>query len=172
MVKREELENKLGKIINGVKGNLAKGVIIGEINEKNYDEHIEDFLNDEIDKLGEKEIIEFFKELMLSTFKKEFEKIKSFYNDENENNYDDFDNEMHNIKVYKLEKDENNQLKSKEATIEDLKELSKKINTGNKKEEIKKEPSKRFRCSTKELPKSIDQILSILLDSIKDENLE
>lgn len=172
MVKREELENKLGKIINGVKGNLAKGVIIGEINEKNYDEHIEDFLNDEIDKLGEKEIIEFFKELMLSTFKKEFEKIKSFYNDENENNYDDFDNEMHNIKVYKLKKDENNQLKSKEATIEDLKELSKKINTGNKKEEIKKEPSKRFRCSTKELPKSIDQILSILLDSIKDENLE
>lgn len=170
MVKREELENKLGKIINGVKGNLAKGVIIGEINEKNYDEHIEDFLNDEIDKLGEKEIIEFFKELMLSTFKKEFEKIKSFYNDENENNYDDFDNEMHNIKVYKLEKDENNQLKSKEATIEDLKELSKKINTGNKKEEIKKEPSKRFRCSTKELPKSMDQILSLLLCSIENKD--
>ena len=170
MVKREELENKLGKIINGVKGNLAKGVIIGEINEKNYDEHIEDFLNDEIDKLGEKEIIEFFKELMLSTFKKEFEKIKSFYNDENENNYDDFDNEMHNIKVYKLEKDENNQLKSKEATIEDLKELSKKINTGNKKEEIKKEPSKRFRCSTKELPKSMDQILSLLLGSIENKD--
>lgn len=170
MVKREELENKLGKIINGVKGNLAKGVIIGEINEKNYDEHIEDFLNDEIDKLGEKEIIEFFKELMLSTFKKEFEKIKSFYNDENENNYDDFDNEMHNIKVYKLEKDENNQLKSKEATIEDLKELSKKINTGNKKEEIKKEPLKRFRCSTKELPKSMDQILSLLLGSIENKD--
>jgi len=170
MVKREELENKLGKIINGVKGNLAKGVIIGEINEKNYDEHIEDFLNDEIDKLGEKEIIEFFKELMLSTFKKEFEKIKSFYNDENENNYDDFDNEMHNIKVYKLEKDENNQLKSKEATIEDLQELSKKINTGNKKEEIKKEPSKRFRCSTKELPKSMDQILSLLLGSIENKD--
>lgn len=170
MVKREELENKLGQIINGVKGNLAKGVIIGEINEKNYDEHIEDFLNDEIDKLGEKEIIEFFKELMLSTFKKEFEKIKSFYNDENENNYDDFDNEMHNIKVYKLEKDENNQLKSKEATIEDLKELSKKINTGNKKEEIKKEPSKRFRCSTKELPKSMDQILSLLLGSIENKD--
>lgn len=170
MVKREELENKLGKIINGVKGNLAKGVIIGEINEKNYDEHIEDFLNDEIDKLGEKEIIEFFKELMLSTFKKEFEKIKSFYNDENENNYDDFDNEMHDIKVYKLEKDENNQLKSKEATIEDLKELSKKINTGNKKEEIKKEPLKRFRCSTKELPKSMDQILSLILGSIENKD--
>lgn len=170
MVKREELENKLGQIINGVKGNLAKGVIIGEINEKNYDEHIEDFLNDEIDKLGEKEIIEFFKELMLSTFKKEFEKIKSFYNDENENNYDDFDNEMHNIKVYKLEKDENNQLKSKEATIEDLKELSQKINTGNKKEEIKKEPLKRFRCSTKELPKSMDQILSLILGSIENKD--
>lgn len=170
MVKREELENKLGKIINGVKGNLAKGVIIGEINEKNYDEHIEDFLNDEIDKLGEKEIIEFFKELMLSTFKKEFEKIKSFYNDKNENNYDDFDNEMHNIKVYKLEKDENNQLKSKEATIEDLKELSKKINTGNKKEEIKKEPLKRFRCSTKELPKSMNQILSLILGSIENKD--
>ena len=170
MVKREELENKLGQIINGVKGNLAKGVIIGEINEKNYDEHIEDFLNDEINKLGEKEIIEFFKELMLSTFKKEFEKIKSFYNDENENNYDDFDNEMHNIKVYKLEKDENNQLKSKEATIEDLKELSQKINTGNKKEEIKKEPLKRFRCSTKELPKSMDQILSLILGSIENKD--
>ena len=107
---------------------------------------------------------------MLSTFKKEFEKIKSFYNDKNENNYDDFDNEMHNIKIYKLEKDENNQLKSKEATIEDLKELSKKINTGNKKEEIKKEPLKRFRCSTKELPKSMDQILSLILGSIENKD--
>ena len=172
MVKREELENKLGKIINGVKGNLAKGVIIGEINEKNYDEHIEDFLNDEIDKLGEKEIIEFFKELMLSTFKKEFEQMKTFYNDKEKNNYEDYNDNIHNIKVYKLEKNENNQLKSKEATDEDLKELSKKLNIGDKKEEIKKESSKRFRCSTKELPKSIDQILSILLNSIKDENLE
>ena len=96
--------------------------------------------------------------------------MKSFYNDKNENNYDDFDNEMHNIKVYKLEKDENNQLKSKEATIEDLKELSKKINTGNKKEEIKKEPLKRFRCSTKELPKSMDQILSLILGSIENKD--
>ena len=107
---------------------------------------------------------------MLFTFKKEFEQMKSFYNDKNENNYDDFDNEMHNIKVYKLEKDENNQLKSKEATIEDLKELSKKINTGNKKEEIKKEPLKRFRCSTKELPKSMDQILSLILGSIENKD--
>ena len=161
MVKREELENKLGKIINGVKGNLAKGVIVGEINEENYDGYVEDFLNDEINKLEEKEIIDFFKELILSTFKKEFEQMKTFYNDN-----------IHNIKVYKLEKDENNQLKSKEATDEDLKELSKKLNIGDKKEEIKKESSKRFRCSTKELPKSIDQILSILLNSIKDENLE
>ena len=64
MVKREELENKLGKIINGVKGNLAKGVIVGEINEENYDGYVEDFLNDEINKLEEKEIIDFFKELM------------------------------------------------------------------------------------------------------------
>ena len=170
MVKREELENKLGKIINGVKGNLAKGVIIGEISNENFDEKIKTFLNEEISKFEEKEIIEFFKELMLSTFKKEFEKIKSFYNDKNENNYDDFDNEMHNIKVYKLEKDENNQLKSKEATIEDLKELSKKINTGNKKEEIKKEPLKRFKCSTKELPKSMDQILSLILGSIENKD--
>jgi putative exonuclease SBCC len=170
MVKREELENKLGKIINGVKGNLAKGVIIGEISNENFDEKIKTFLNEEISKFEEKEIIEFFKELMLSTFKKEFEQMKSFYNDKNENNYDDFDNEMHNIKVYKLEKDENNQLKSKEATIEDLKELSKKINTGNKKEEIKKEPLKRFRCSTKELPKSMDQILSLILGSIENKD--
>ena len=170
MVKREELENKLGKIINGVKGNLAKGVIIGEISNENFDEKIKAFLNEEISKFEEKEIIEFFKELMLSTFKKEFEQMKSFYNDKNENNYDDFDNEMHNIKVYKLEKDENNQLKSKEATIEDLKELSKKINTGNKKEEIKKEPLKRFRCSTKELPKSMDQILSLILGSIENKD--
>lgn len=169
MVKREELENKLGKIINGVKGNLAKGVIIGEISNENFDEKIKTFLNEEISKFEEKEIIEFFKELMLSTFKKEFEQMKSFYNDKNENNYDDFDNEMHNIKVYKLEKDENNQLKSKEATIEDLKELSKKINTGNKKEEIKKEPLK-FRCSTKELPKSMDQILSLILGSIENKD--
>lgn len=172
MVKREELENKLGKIINGVKGNLAKGVIVGEINEENYDGYVEDFLNDEINKLEEKEIIDFFKELILSTFKKEFEQMKTFYNDKEKNNYEDYNDNIHNIKVYKLKKDENNQLKSKEATDEDLKELSKKLNIGDKKEEIKKESSKRFRCSTKELPKSIDQILSILLNSIKDENLE
>lgn len=172
MVKREELENKLGKIINGVKGNLAKGVIVGEINEENYDGYVEDFLNDEINKLEEKEIIDFFKELILSTFKKEFEQMKTFYNDKEKNNYEDYNDNIHNIKVYKLEKDENNQLKSKEAMDEDLKELSKKLNIGDKKEEIKKESSKRFRCSTKELPKSIDQILSILLNSIKDENLE
>lgn len=172
MVKREELENKLGKIINGVKGNLAKGVIVGEINEENYDGYVEDFLNDEINKLEEKEIIDFFKELILSTFKKEFEQMKTFYNDKEKNNYEDYNDKIHNIKVYKLEKDENNQLKSKEATDEDLKELSKKLNIRDKKEEIKKESSKRFRCSTKELPKSIDQILSILLNSIKDENLE
>lgn len=172
MVKREELEDKLGKIINGVKGNLAKGVIVGEINEENYDGYVEDFLNDEINKLEEKEIIDFFKELISSTFKKEFEQIKTFYNDKEKNNYEDYNDNIHNIKVYKLEKDENNQLKSKEATDEDLKELSKKLNIGDKKEEIKKESSKRFRCSTKELPKSIDQILSILLNSIKDENLE
>ena len=172
MVKREELENKLGKIINGVKGNLAKGVIVGEINEENYDGYVENFLNDEINKLEEKEIIDFFKELILSTFKKEFEQMKTFYNDKEKNNYEDYNDNIHNIKVYKLEKDENNQLKSKEATDEDLKELSKKLNIGDKKEEIKKESSKRFRCSTKELPKSIDQILSILLNSIKDENLE
>ena len=170
MVKREELENKLGQIINGVKGNLAKGVIIGEINEKNYDENIKAFLNDEINKFEEKEITEIFKELILSTFKKEFEQMKSFYNDKEKNDCDDFDDEIHNIKVYKLEKDENNQLKSKEATDEDLKELSKKLNIGDKKEEIKRESSKRFRCSVKELPKSIDQILSILFDSIKNEN--
>ena len=172
MVKREELENKLGKIINGVKGNLAKGVIVGEINEENYDGYVEDFLNDEINKLEEKEIIDFFKELILSTFKKEFEQMKTFYNDKEKNNYNNFDDEIHNIKVYKLEKDEKNQLKSKEDTDEDIKELSKKLNIGDKKEEIKKESSKRFKCSTKELPKSIDQILSILLNSIKDENLE
>ena len=172
MVKREELENKLGKIINGVKGNLAKGVIVGEINEENYDGYVEDFLNDEINKLEEKEIIDFFKELILSTFKKEFEQMKTFYNDKEKNNYEDYNDKIHNIKVYKLEKDENNQLKSKEATDEDLKELSKKLNIGDKKEEIKKESSKRFRCSTKELPKSIDQMLSILLNNIKDENLE
>ena len=142
MVKREELENKLGQIINGVKGNLAKGVIIGEINEKNYDENIKTFLNEEISKFEEKEITEIFKELILSTFKKEFEQMKSFYNDEEKNDCDDFDDEIHNIKVYKLEKDENNKLKSKEATDEDLKELSKKLNIGDKKEEIKKEPSK------------------------------
>ena len=170
MVKREELENKLGKIINGVKGNLAKGVIVGEINEENYDGYVEDFLNDEINKLEEKEIIDFFKELILSTFKKEFEQMKTFYNDKEKNNYEDYNDNIHNIKVYKLEKDENNQLKSKEATIEDLKELSKKINTGNKKEEIKKEPLKRFRCSTKELPKSIDQILSLILGSIENKD--
>ena len=172
MVKREELENKLGKIINGVKGNLAKGVIVGEINKENYDENIESFLNDEILKFKEEEIKEFFKELMLSTFKKEFEQMKIFYNDKEKNNYEDYNDNINNIKVYKLEKDKNNQLKSKEATDEDLKELSKKLNIGDKKEEIKKESSKRFRCSTKELPKSIDQILSILLNSIKDENLE
>ena len=170
MVKREELEKKLGQIINGVKGNLAKGVIIGEINEKNYDENIKTFLNDEINKFEEKEITEIFKELILSTFKKEFEQMKSFYNDEEKNDCDDFDDEIHNIKVYKLEKDENNKLKSKEATDEDLKELSKKLNIGDKKEEIKKEPSKRFRYSTKELPKSMDQILSILFGSIENKN--
>jgi|GEM_PF-1770670 len=170
MVKREELENKLGQIINGVKGNLAKGVIIGEINEKNYDENIESFLNDEISKFKEEEIKEFFKELMLSTFKKEFEQIKIFYNDEEKNDYDDFDDEVHNIKVYKLKRDENNQLKSKEATDEDLKELSEKLNIGDKKEEIKKEPSKRFRCSEKELLKSMDQILSLLLGSIENKD--
>lgn len=172
MVKREELENKLGKIINGVKGNLAKGVIIGEISNENFDEKIKTFLNEEISKFEEKEIIEFFKELMLSTFKKEFEQMKSFYNEKEKNDCDDFDDEVHNIKVYKLQKDENNELKSKEATDEDLKELYKKLNIGDKKEEIKKEPSKIFKYSTKELPKSIDQILSILLNSIKDENLE
>ena len=172
MVKREELENKLGKIINGVKGNLAKGVIVGEINKENYDENIESFLNDEISKFKEEEIKEFLKELMLSTFKKEFEQIKIFYNDKEKNDYEDYNDKVHNIKVYKFEKDENNQLKSKEATDEDLTELSKKLNIGDKKEEIKKEFSKRFRCSEKELPKSIDQILSILLNSIKDENLE
>lgn len=170
MVKREELENKLGQIINGVKGNLAKGVIIGDISKENYDENIESFLNDEISKFKEEEIKEFFKELMLSTFKKEFEQMKCFYNDETKNDYEDFNDKIHNIKVYKLEKDENNQLKSKEATDEDLKELSKKLNIGDKKEEIKKESSKRFRYSTKELPKSMDQILSILFDSIKNEN--
>ena len=170
MVKREELENKLGQIINGVKGNLAKGVIVGNIAKENYDENIESFLNDEISKFKEEEIKEFFKELMLSTFKKEFEQMKYFYNDENENIYDDSDNEIHNIKVYKLKRDKDNQLKSKEATNEDLKELSKKLNIGDKKEEIKEESSKRFRSSVKELPKSIDQILSILFDNIKDEN--
>jgi len=77
MVKREELENKLGKIINGVKGNLAKGVIVGEINEENYDGYVEDFLNDEINKLEEKEIIDFFKELILSTLKTQFAKMKT-----------------------------------------------------------------------------------------------
>lgn len=172
MVKREELENKLGKIINGVKGNLAKGVIVGNITKENYDENIESFLNDEISKFKEEEIKEFFKELMLSTFKKEFEQMKIFYNDKEKNDYDDFDDEVHNIKVYKLKRDKDNQLKSKEATNEDLKELSKKLNIGDKKEEIKEESSKRFRSSVKELPKSIDQILSILLDNIKYENLE
>lgn len=172
MVKREELEQKLRQIINGVKGNLAKGVIVGEINKKDYDENVESFLNDEISKFKEEEIKEFFKELMLSTFKKEFEQIKSFYNYANENIYNNYNNGTQNIKVYKFEKDENNQLKSKEATDEDLKELSKKLNIGDKKEEIKKESSRRFRCSTKELPKSIDQILSILLDSIKYEDLK
>lgn len=170
MVKREELENKLGQIINGVKGNLAKGVIVGNITKENYDENIESFLNDEISKFKEEEIKEFFKELMLSTFKKEFEQMKIFYNDKKKNDYDDFDDEVHNIKVYKLKRDKNNQLKSKEATNEDLKELSKKLNIGDKKEEIKEESSKRFRSSVKELPKSIDQILSILFDNIKDEN--
>ena len=170
MVKREELENKLGKIINGVKGNLAKGVIIGEISNENFDEKIKTVLNEEISKFEEKEIIEFFKELMLSTFKKEFEQMKSFYNDKEKNDCDNFDDEIHNIKVYKLQKDENNELKSKEATDEDLKELYKKLNIGNKKEEIKKEHSKRFRCSTKELPKSMDQILSLLLGSIENKD--
>lgn len=172
MVKKEELEQKLGQIINGVKGNLAKGVIIGDITEENYEKNIESFLNDEISKFKEEEIKEFFKELMLSTFKKEFEQMKIFYNDKKKNDYDDFDDEVHNIKVYQLKRDKNNQLKSKEATDDDLKELSEKLNIGDKKEEIKKESSRRFRCSTKELPKSIDQILSILLNSIKDENLE
>lgn len=167
MVKREELENKLGKIINGVKGNLAKGVIIGEINNENFDEKIKTFLNEEISKFEEKEIIEFFKELMLSTFKKEFEQMKSFYNNEEKNNYEDYDDKIHNIKVYKLQKDENNELKSKEATDEDLKELYKKLNIRDKKEEIKKEPSRRFRSSVKELPKNMDQILSLIFGSIK-----
>lgn len=170
MVKREELENKLGKIINGVKGNLAKGVIIGEISNENFDEKIKTFLNEEINKFEEKEIIEFFKELMLSTFKKEFEQMKSFYNDKEKNDCDDFDDKIHNIKVYKLQKDENNELKSKEATDEDLKELYKKLNIGDKKEEIKKEPSKIFKYSTRELPKSMDQILSLLLGSIENED--
>lgn len=170
MVKRENLENKLGQIINGVKGNLAKGVIVGYISKENYDENIELFLNDEISKFKEEEIKEFLKELMLSTFKKEFEQMKSFYNNEEKNNYEDYDDKIRNIKVYKLQKDENNELKSKEATDEDLKELYKKLNIGDKKEEIKKEPSKRFKSSVKELPKSMDQILSILLNSIKDED--
>ena len=170
MVKIEELEKKLGQIINGVKGNLAKGIIIGDITEENFDENIKTFLNEEISKFKEEEIKEFFKELILSTFKKEFEQMKSFYNNKNENIYNDSDNELHNIKVYKFEKDKDKQLKSKEATSEDLKELSEKLNIGNKKEEIKKEPSRRFRSSVKELPKSMDQILSILFDSIKDEN--
>lgn len=170
MVKREELENKLGKIINGVKGNLAKGVIIGEISNENFDEKIKTFLNEEISKFEEKEIIEFFKELMLSTFKKEFEQMKSFYNEKEKNDCDDFDDEVHNIKVYKLQKDENNELKSKEATDEDLKELYKKLNIGDKKEEIKKGPSKRFKYSTRELPKSMDQILSLLLGSIENKD--
>ena len=170
MVKREVLEHKLGQIINGVKGNLAKGVIVGDITKKNYDENIESFLNDEISKFKEEEIKEFFKELMLSTFKKEFEQMKCFYNDENENIYDNSDDKIHNIKVYKFEKDKDNQLKSKEATDEDLKEHSEKLNIGNKKEETKENSSKRFKCSTKELPKSIDQILSLLFDSIQNEN--
>jgi len=102
MVKREELEKKLGQIINGVKGNLAKGVIIGEINEKNYDENIKTFLNDEINKFEEKEITEIFKELILSTFKKEFEQMKSFYNDEEKNDCDDFDDEIHNIQILSI----------------------------------------------------------------------
>ena len=170
MVKREELENKLGQIINGVKGNLAKGVIVGDISKENYDENIESFLNDEISKFKEEEIKEFFKELMLSTFKKEFEQMKCFYNDKNENIYNDFNDKIHNVKVYKFEKDKDNQLKSKEATKEDLKELSEKLNRGNKTEGIKEESSRTFRCSTKELPKSIDQILSLLFDSIQNEN--
>ena len=170
MVKREELENKLGKIINGVKGNLAKGVIIGEISNENFDEKIKTFLNEEFSKFEEKEIIEFFKELMLSTFKKEFEQMKSFYNEKEKNDCDDFDDKIHNIKVYKLQKDENNELKSKEATDEDLKELYKKLNIGDKKEEIKKEPSKIFKYSTRELPKSMDQILSLLLGSIENKD--
>lgn len=170
MAKREDLENKLGQIINGVKGNLAKGIIIGDITEENYEKNIESFLNDEISKFKEEEIKEFFKELISSTFKKEFEQMKFFYNNKNENGYNDFDNQLHNIKVYKFEKDKDNQLKSKEATDEDLKKLSEKLNIGNKKEEIKKEPLRRFRSSAKELPKSIDQILSILFDSIKDKN--
>ena len=165
MVKREELENKLGQIINGVKGNLAKGVIIGDITKENFDENIESFLNDEISKFKEEEIKEFFKELILSTFKKEFEQMKSFYNNKNENIYNDSDNELHNVKVYKFEKDKKNQLKSKEATSEDLKEIFKKLNKENK-----EESSRRFKSSAKELPKSIDQILSLLLDSIKGEN--
>ena len=165
MVKREELEQKLGKIINGVKGNLAKGVIVGDITKENFDENTRTFLNDEISKFKEEEIKEFFKELILSTFKKEFDKMKYFYNDKNENIYNNSDNKLHNIKVYKFEKDKDNQLKSKEATNEDLKELSEKLNKGNK-----EETSRRFRSSAKELPKSIDQILSILFDSIKDEN--
>ncbi|EFE86046.1 hypothetical protein [Fusobacterium periodonticum] len=170
MLKREELENKLGKIINGVKGNLAKGVIVGEINKENYDENIESFLNDEISKFKEEEIKEFFKELMLSTFKKEFEQIKIFYNDKEKNDYEDYNDKVHNIKVYKFEKDENNELKSKEATNEDLKELYKKLNIGDKKEEIKKESSRKFRSSTKELPKSMDQILSLLFGSIENKD--
>lgn len=165
MVKREGLENKLGQIINGVKGNLAKGVIIGDITKENFDENIESFLNDEISKFKEEEIKEFFKELILSTFKKEFEQMKSFYNNKNENIYNDSDNELHNVKVYKFEKDKDNQLKSKEATSEDLKEIFKKLNKENK-----EESSRRIKSSAKELPKSIDQILSLLLDSIKGEN--
>lgn len=165
MVKREGLENKLGKIINGVKGNLAKGVIIGDITKENFDENIKTFLNDEISKFKEEEIKEFLKELILSTFKKEFEQMKYFYNNKNENIYNDSDNELHNVKVYKFEKDKDNQLKSKEATSEDLKEIFKKLNKENK-----EESSRRFKSSAKELPKSIDQILSLLLDSIKGEN--
>ncbi|PHI06667.1 hypothetical protein [Fusobacterium polymorphum] len=165
MVKREDLENKLGQIINGVKGNLAKGVIIGDITKENFDENIKTFLNDEISKFKEEEIKEFLKELILSTFKKEFEQMKYFYNNKNENIYNDSDNELHNVKVYKFEKDKDNQLKSKEATSEDLKEIFKKLNKENK-----EESSRRFKSSAKELPKSIDQILSLLLDSIKGEN--
>ena len=48
---------------------------------------------------------------MLSTFKKEFEQMKSFYNEKEKNDCDDFDDEIHNIKVYKVQKDENNELK-------------------------------------------------------------